>query len=58
MFISCKKKKTSAYFEFANAAILFVPRLHNVGFVKSTSLKAGYVSIGNTQAHDCTTAKR
>lgn len=48
MFISCKKKK-SAYFEFANVAILFVPRLHNVGFVESTSLK-GYVSVGNSSS--------
>lgn len=28
--------------------LLFVLRLHNVGFVKS----AGYVSNGNTRAHD------
>lgn len=32
-FFTKKKEKISAYFEFANAAVLFAPRLHNAGFV-------------------------
>lgn len=35
---------------------LFVLRLHNVGFVKSVGLKAGYIPNGNSKVinyHDC-----